>query len=120
MVVVVVFSPSTHVRAGEQGIFTQLATIVAEQGEMMQRIDANINEVRFPFYLSFQGTRTDAQTTRHDTAHTTTLQQSNANVSNAQAQLLKYLHGISGNRWLIAKIFLVLIVFIVLFVVFFM
>lgn len=72
-----------------QGIFTQLATIVAEQGEMMQRIDANINE-------------------------------SNVNVSNAQAQLLKYLHGISGNRWLIAKIFLVLIVFIVLFVVFFM
>ena len=41
-------------------------------------------------------------------------------MSNAQAQLLKYLHGISGNRWLIAKIFLVLIVFIVLFVVFFM
>jgi hypothetical protein len=67
MVAVVVVSPSTHVRAGEQGIFTQLATIVAEQGEMMQRIDANINEVRFPFYLSFQGTRTDAQTTRHGT-----------------------------------------------------
>ncbi len=44
--------PSTHACAGEQGIFTQLATIVAEQGEMMQRIDANINEVRFPVYLN--------------------------------------------------------------------
>jgi hypothetical protein len=44
--------PSTQARAGEQGIFTQLATIVAEQGEMMQRIDANINEVRFPVYLN--------------------------------------------------------------------
>jgi syntaxin 5 len=72
-----------------QGIFTQLATIVAEQGEMMQRIDANISD-------------------------------SQANIDNAQAQLLKYLHSISGNRWLIAKIFLVLLVFIVLFVVFFM
>lgn len=72
-----------------QGIFTQLATIVAEQGEMMQRIDANVNE-------------------------------SKENISGAMEQLLKYLQGISGNRWLIVKIFLVLIVFIILFVVFFM
>ncbi|CAD7705022.1 unnamed protein product [Ostreobium quekettii] len=38
------------------------------------------------------------------------------NVTMAQAQLLKYLHGISSNRWLIMKIFLVLMVFIVIFV----
>jgi syntaxin 5 len=71
-----------------QGIFQQLASIVAEQGEMMQRIDTNIEEAR-------------------------------SNVDAAQGELLKYLHSISGNKWLIVKIFLVLIVFIIIFVVFF-
>ncbi|KAL6060140.1 Syntaxin-5 [Balamuthia mandrillaris] len=71
-----------------QGIFVQLANIVAEQGEMMQRIDANID-------------------------HTL------VNVNSAQDELLKYLRSISGNRALIVKMFLVLVVFIILFVAFF-
>jgi len=71
-----------------QGIFQQLATIVAEQGEMMRRIDDNV----------------DAAV---------------ANVGGAQEQLLKYLQKISGNRWLVVKVFLVLIVFVIIFVVFF-
>ena len=40
------------------------------------------------------------------------------NVDNAQTQLLKYLNSISSNRWLIMKIFFVLMVFMMIFVVF--
>ena len=40
------------------------------------------------------------------------------NVDSAQAQLLKYLNSISSNRWLVMKIFAVLLVFLVVFVVF--
>lgn len=61
---------------------------MAEQGEMMQRIDANV----------------DAAV---------------ANVGSAQEQLIMYLSKISGNRWLAVKVFLVLIIFIIIFVVFF-
>ena len=41
-----------------------------------------------------------------------------ANVDSAQTQLLKYLNSISSNRWLIMKIFFVLMVFMIIFVVF--
>ena len=69
------------------GIFQQLSTMVAEQGEMAVRIDENV-------------------------------EQSVANVDAAQTQLLKYLNSISSNRWLIMKIFGVLISFLVFFIVF--
>lgn len=41
-----------------------------------------------------------------------------ANVDSAQAQLLKYLNSISSNRWLIMKVFFVLMLFLIVFVVF--
>mmetsp|Transcript_16344 Transcript_16344/g.19596 ORF Transcript_16344/g.19596 Transcript_16344/m.19596 type:complete len:180 (-) Transcript_16344:439-978(-) len=41
-----------------------------------------------------------------------------SNVDMAQTHLLKYLNNISSNRWLIMKIFFVLMVFLVIFVVF--
>lgn len=41
-----------------------------------------------------------------------------ANVDSAQDQLLKYLNNISSNRWLIMKVFFVLMIFMILFVVF--
>jgi len=41
-----------------------------------------------------------------------------ANVDSAQAQLLKYLNSISSNRWLIMKIFFVLMMFLIVFIVF--
>lgn len=41
-----------------------------------------------------------------------------SNVTSAQAQLLKYLNSISSNRWLIMKVFFVLLVFLVIFIVF--
>jgi syntaxin 5 len=41
-----------------------------------------------------------------------------ANVEGAQGQLLKYLNSISSNRWLIIKIFFVLVTFLLVFVLF--
>jgi len=71
-----------------QGIFQQLANLVAEQGELIERIDDNVNNTV-------------------------------VNVDRAQSELLKYLSSVSSNRWLIVKLFLVLVVFVVLFIVFF-
>ncbi|KAI0512241.1 hypothetical protein KFK09_012879 [Dendrobium nobile] len=68
-------------------IFTQLATMVSQQGELAIRIDENMDDTL-------------------------------ANVEGAQGQLLKYLSSISSNRWLMLKIFFVLIVFLMIFVFF--
>ena len=40
------------------------------------------------------------------------------NVEGAQEQLLKRLNNISSNRWLMSKIFIVLIIFLLIFVLF--
>ena len=40
------------------------------------------------------------------------------NVDSAQQQLLRYMNSISSNRWLIMKVFLVLVVFLAVFVTF--
>ncbi|CAO1631831.1 unnamed protein product [Jaminaea pallidilutea] len=66
-------------------IFSQLAHMVAEQRETVQRIDDNILEVA-------------------------------DNVSGAQRELLKYYNSVASNRWLMLKIFGVLIVFFLLFI----
>ncbi|KAM0527376.1 hypothetical protein ACHAPS_003056 [Verticillium nonalfalfae] len=66
---------------GELGsIFGQLATMVSEQSEMIQRIDANTEDVV-------------------------------DNVEGAQKELLKYWGRVSSNRWLVAKMFGVLMIF---------
>ncbi|OAX81820.1 hypothetical protein ACJ72_03833 [Emergomyces africanus] len=62
------------------GIFGQLASMVSEQSEMIQRIDANTEDVV-------------------------------DNVEGAHRELLKYWSRVSGNRWLVAKMFGVLMVF---------
>ncbi|SPO40011.1 probable syntaxin, vesicular transport protein [Pseudozyma flocculosa] len=66
-------------------IFSQLAHMVAEQRETVQRIDDNVMEVV-------------------------------DNVGGAQRELLKYYQSVSSNRWLMLKIFGVLIVFFLLFI----
>lgn len=66
---------------GELGsIFGQLATMVSEQSDMIQRIDVNTEDVV-------------------------------DNVEGAQRELLKYWSRVSSNRWLIAKMFGVLMIF---------
>ncbi|KAK5999014.1 Integral membrane protein sed5 [Cladobotryum mycophilum] len=67
------------------GIFGQLATMVAEQSEMIERIDANTEDIV-------------------------------DNVEGAQRELLKYWSRVSSNRWLIAKMFGVLMIFFLLWV----
>ncbi|CAJ2503542.1 Uu.00g109360.m01.CDS01 [Anthostomella pinea] len=66
-------------------IFGQLAQMVSEQSEMIERIDANTEDVV-------------------------------DNVQGAQRELLKYWSTVSSNRWLIAKMFGVLMVFFLLWV----
>ena len=61
------------------GIFGQLAQMVSEQGEMVERIDTNTQ----------------------DTVD---------NVEGAQRELLKYWNRVQGNRWLVAKMFGVLMI----------
>ncbi|KAF5742945.1 syntaxin-32 [Tripterygium wilfordii] len=68
-------------------IFTQLATMVSQQGELAIRIDENMDDTL-------------------------------ANVEGAQSQLARYLTSISSNRWLMIKIFGVLIVFLMFFLFF--
>lgn len=68
-------------------IFTQLATMVSQQGEIAIRIDENMDDTL-------------------------------ANVEGAQSQLVRYLHSISSNRWLMLKIFFVLVVFLMIFLFF--
>jgi len=66
-------------------IFGQLAQMVSEQGEMIQRIDANTEDVV-------------------------------ENVQGAQRELMKYWGRVQGNRWLVAKMFGVLMIFFLLWV----
>jgi syntaxin 5 len=76
---------STIVELG--GIFQQLAHMVKEQEEMVERIDTNIQDVEM-------------------------------NVEAAHGEIVKYFQSISNNRWLMIKIFAVLILFFIFFVVF--
>jgi len=66
-------------------IFNQLAHMVAEQRETVQRIDADTIDIA-------------------------------SNVGGAQRELLKYYASISSNRWLMLKVFGILIVFFLLFI----
>ncbi|KAJ2725731.1 Integral membrane protein SED5 [Coemansia sp. Benny D115] len=68
-------------------IFQQLAHMVSEQRDVVQRIDANVESV-------------------------------DMNISAAQNELLRYYSNISSNRWLMAKVFMVILVFVFLLVTF--
>ncbi|XP_022188689.1 syntaxin-5 [Nilaparvata lugens] len=76
---------STIVELG--GIFSQLAFMVKEQEEMVERIDANVQDAEM-------------------------------NVESAHNEILKYFQSVSSNRWLMIKIFAVLIFFFIFFVIF--
>uniref|UniRef100_A0A8D0BUF5 Syntaxin-5 n=1 Tax=Salvator merianae TaxID=96440 RepID=A0A8D0BUF5_SALMN len=76
---------STIVELGS--IFQQLAHMVKEQEETIQRIDANVEDAQL-------------------------------DVEGAHAEILKYFQSVTSNRWLMVKIFLILIVFFIIFVVF--
>ncbi|KAJ1360097.1 putative syntaxin-5 [Parelaphostrongylus tenuis] len=68
-------------------IFAQLASLISEQGEMITRIDSNVEDVAI-------------------------------NIDAAHTELVKYFHTISKNRWLMIKVFGILMVFFIVFVLF--
>jgi syntaxin 5 len=68
-------------------MYRRLADIVQMQGELVLRIDSNMDEAT-------------------------------ANVEDGHQQLVKYFERVSGSRWLIIKVFLFLIVFVIFFIVF--
>ncbi|KAJ8672705.1 hypothetical protein QAD02_003965 [Eretmocerus hayati] len=76
---------STIVELG--GIFQQLAHMVKEQEEIVERIDSNIEDTEL-------------------------------NVTAAHAEILKHFKSVTNNRWLMIKIFAILIFFFIFFVVF--
>lgn len=76
---------STIVELG--GIFQQLAHMVKEQDEMVERIDSNVQDAEM-------------------------------NIEAAHGQILKYFQTVTKNRWLMIKIFGVLIFFFIFFVIF--
>lgn len=76
---------STIVELG--GIFQQLAHMVKEQEEVVERIDTNVQDTEL-------------------------------NIEGAHTQILKYFQSVSSNRWLMIKVFAVLIFFFIFFVVF--
>jgi syntaxin 5 len=67
-------------------IFQQLAHMVAEQNDTIQRIEANVDDMEM-------------------------------NISGAQRELLKLYQHVTSNRWLMIRIFIILIIFFFLFVV---
>jgi len=71
-----------------QSIFRQLATLVAEQQEQIERIDHDIDTT-------------------------------GSHVDGAQNALIKYYNNLSNNRWLMIKLFFVLLFFAMIFIVFF-
>lgn len=76
---------STIVELGQ--MFTQLASMVKEQEELVHRIDANVEDAEL-------------------------------NVEAAHSELLKYFKSVSSNRMLMIKVFGIMIVFFVIFVIF--
>lgn len=75
--------------------------MVSEQSEMIQRIDANTYVLPAPFRGVKTGRRlTNSARHREDVVD---------NVEGAQKELLRYWSRVSGNRWLIAKMFGVLV-----------
>jgi len=68
-------------------IFQQLAHMVKEQEEIVQRIDSNVEDAQL-------------------------------NVEAAHSEILKYFQSVTSNRWLMIKVFAVLIIFFIIFVVF--
>ena len=97
---------STIVELG--GIFTQLAHMVKEQEEMVQRIDSNVEDTALNVEMG----------------HNEILKY--VNLSGKRSQIImiltfsifRYFQSVTSNRWLMVKIFGVLIFFFLIFVIF--
>ena len=89
-----------------KGIFDKLTSLVAMQGEKIRRYLVCTCFV-VSFSLTFVPRIED------------NVQETMTSAEGAVEQLLKYLKGLSNNQWLIMKVFLILLFFILVFVLFF-
>ncbi|KAF7152844.1 hypothetical protein RHSIM_Rhsim01G0091400 [Rhododendron simsii] len=96
-------------------IFTQLATMVSQQGELAIRfVHRCLLHICHTLVLSMPSSLDNFMGARIDENMDDTL----ANVEGAQGQLVRYLNSISSNRWLMIKIFFVLMAFLMIFLFF--
>lgn len=108
------------------GIFTHLATMVAHQGELAIRSSSFLISFRHLYLLTYFLLLTAknhwllssyfhvVMLSRIDD----NMDESLANVESARSALLRHLNRISSNRWLLIKIFAIIILFLMIFVFF--
>ncbi|KAK9103807.1 hypothetical protein Sjap_021061 [Stephania japonica] len=106
--------PLLHQQQQQQMVPLQ-DTYMHSRAEALQNVESTIHELSNIFQqLATMVSQQGEIAIRIDENMDDTL----ANVEGAQGQLLKYLNSISSNRWLMLKIFFVLIVFLMIFVFF--
>lgn len=103
---------STIVELGS--IFQQLAHMVKEQEETIQRYFLCVPPPPPRLLLSPRCPLTVPSLPRIDAS----VEDAQLNVEAAHGEILKYFQSVTSNRWLMVKIFLILIVFFIVFVVF--
>ncbi|CAK8677627.1 unnamed protein product [Clavelina lepadiformis] len=97
-------------------LIDQQDSYITERAETMETIESTIVELGNIFQqLATMVKEQEEQVMRIDS----NVEESELNIEAAHTEILKYFQGITSNRWLMIKVFLVLIVFFVIFVVFF-
>ncbi|XP_065882707.1 syntaxin-5-like [Dysidea avara] len=99
----------------QQQLLDEQENYIQERAETMENIESTIVELGVIFkQLAEMVKDQEEQVERIDT----NVAEVDLNVQAAHTELLKYFQGITSNRWLMIKIFMVLIVFFIIFVVF--
>ncbi|CAN6331600.1 unnamed protein product [Urochloa humidicola] len=102
-------------QSGQQQLAIQQDSYMQSRAEAIQNVESTTNELAQIFgQLATMVSEQVELAIRIDEDMDGTL----VNVEGAQGQLLKHLDSISSNKWLMSKIFVVLIVFILIFVLF--
>ncbi|XXG56063.1 hypothetical protein AAC387_Pa03g3577 [Persea americana] len=104
-----------HQQPQQQQLVPLQDSYMQSRAEALQNVESTIHELSSIFtQLATMVSEQSELAIRIDENMDDTL----ANVEGAQGALLKYLNGISSNRWLVIKIFFVLIVFLMIFLFF--
>jgi len=109
-------SSSHHQQSQQMELVDQRDAYITERASTMETIESTIVELGSIFQqLATMVKEQEEQVMRIDS----NVETSELNIEAAHGEILKYFQGITSNRWLMVKIFLLLIVFFVVFVVFF-
>lgn len=108
-------SPLLH-QSQSLDLVEQQDNYITERANTMETIESTIVELGSIFtQLATMVKEQEEQVMRIDS----NVEESELNIEAAHGEMLRYFQGITSNRWLMIKIFLVLIVFFIIFVVFF-